>query len=398
MCHDVHKLCGCCDFSNTCRLLFMMVLTLIFFVIEIVSGFLTRSVALVADSAHMLSDSGALLIALFSVRISKRRSSKNTFGWVRAEILGALINAVFLLALCISIATQAIKRFVHFEEIEENFWLIVVGVIGLLINLLGLFVLQGHHHHHSHGHHHHHHSHHQGHSCCGERKAGNGSGSLLSQEGDGMACCSLLDGQDDAPSLVSTSDSGGHNCQSHECIAVDTCKHDPIRFIEDCHQATDSHTHSASQMNIKGAALHVFNDALGSVVVILSGLCIRYIPDRYKWKHYFDPIMSLMMVALIISFTIPLLKEAVLVLLQTVPTHIKVDQLQTKLLAKVNGVVNIQDLHVWQLCGMKIIASAHVKCQSLGDYMRVADEIKQFFHDEGIHSTTIQPEFVLLNS
>ena len=61
---------------------------------------------------------------------------------------------------------------------------------------------------------------------------------------------------------------------------------------------------------------------------------------------------------------------------------------------QVSGVYEVHELHVWQLAGSRIIATAHVQCLNLPDYMRTAKEIKSFFHDEGIHSTTIQPEFV----
>lgn len=49
---------------------------------------------------------------------------------------------------------------------------------------------------------------------------------------------------------------------------------------------------------------------------------------------------------------------------------------------------------MWQLAGDRIIASAHIQCRNLHDYMQIAEEIKTFFHNKGIHSTTIQPEFV----
>lgn len=54
----------------------------------------------------------------------------------------------------------------------------------------------------------------------------------------------------------------------------------------------------------------------------------------------------------------------------------------------------VHEFHVWQLAGERIIASAHIRCRSLADYMRIAEKVKEFFHNEGIHSTTIQPEFV----
>merc|ERR1719273_2193881 len=89
----------------------------------------------------------------------------------------------------------------------------------------------------------------------------------------------------------------------------------------------------------------------------------------------------------------PLLIESALILLQTVPTHIDIDVLKKKLLEDIDGVLAVHDFHVWQLTGDKIIASAHIRCINLSEYMKVAENIKEFFHKEGIHSTTIQPEF-----
>ena len=99
--------CGC---SPTGQLLTMLAMTGSFMLVELVVGHITNSTALVADSFHMLSDVIALLIALVSLRISPKEWSRNTYGWARAEVVGALVNAVFLFALCFSITVQAVKR------------------------------------------------------------------------------------------------------------------------------------------------------------------------------------------------------------------------------------------------------------------------------------------------
>ena len=129
----------------------MIFLTLSFFVVELVVGNITNSVALVADSFHMLSDVISLVIGIVAVRIAKRRSTINTYGWVRAEVVGANVNTVFLLALCLTIVFDAIKRFLTPEPIEKVNLLLIVGAIGLCL-------FQGFHGH-SHGSHSHGHSH-----------------------------------------------------------------------------------------------------------------------------------------------------------------------------------------------------------------------------------------------
>jgi len=144
--------------TKTFRLLAMLCLTFSYFLIELVVGNITKSVALVADSFHMLSDVISLVIAIVAVRIVKRRSDINTYGWVRAEVVGANINTVFLLALCLTIVFDAIRRFVDPEPIENINLLLIVGSVGLGINIIGLFLFQGFHGH-SHGGNSHGHSH-----------------------------------------------------------------------------------------------------------------------------------------------------------------------------------------------------------------------------------------------
>lgn len=121
----------------------MLSLTTSFFLVEIIVGYITNSMALVADSFHMLSDVIALVIAYVSVRMSPKKWSKNTFGWARAEVLGALVNAVFLCALCFSILVESIKRFYNPELIHDAELIMYVGLSGLLVNVIGLFLFKG---------------------------------------------------------------------------------------------------------------------------------------------------------------------------------------------------------------------------------------------------------------
>lgn len=138
--------------GKKCRLVSMFSLTTAFFLVEIIVGYLTNSMALVADSFHMLSDIAALVIAFISVRMAPKSWSKNTFGWARAEVLGALVNAVFLVALCFSITVESLKRFYEPEPIHDPKLILWVGTMGLVVNLVGLCLF--HEHGSSHGHSH----------------------------------------------------------------------------------------------------------------------------------------------------------------------------------------------------------------------------------------------------
>lgn len=341
--------------GKKCRLISMFALTGSFFLVEIVVGYVTNSMALVADSFHMLSDIAALVIAFISVKMAPKSWDKNTFGWARAEVLGALVNAVFLVALCFSITVESLKRFYEPEDIHNPQMILWVGVMGLVVNLLGLCLFHEHGHSHGGGGH--------GHSHGGSKK----------------------------PEHI-----GGHGAHSHLSALADS---DEIKDIEDGH----GHSHDAgkkgagggaSQMNMRGVFLHVLADALGSVVVIISAL-IMWLTE-WEYKYYVDPGLSLCLVILMMWSVWPLLIESALILLQTVPTHIEVSTLKRKL-EEIDGVLAVHEFHIWQLTGDRIIASAHIRCLNMSEYMKVAENIKEFFHHEGIHSTTIQPEFVQYN-
>ena len=135
------RFCG-----KTGSVLSMLFMTSSFFLVEIVVGYATNSMALVADSFHMLSDIMSLVIGFFALRYSKRsqRTERNTFGWQRAEVLGALVNAVFLIALCFSILVESLKRLVEPEVINNAVLVLIVGAVGLLVNVIGLVLFHRH--------------------------------------------------------------------------------------------------------------------------------------------------------------------------------------------------------------------------------------------------------------
>lgn len=102
---------------------------------EAVAGFLTDSLALLADAAHNLSDVGALGLALLATILASRPATpQRSFGYQRAEILSALANGVLLVAASILIFVEAAKRLAEPEDVTGG-WLIVVAGIGVVVNV-----------------------------------------------------------------------------------------------------------------------------------------------------------------------------------------------------------------------------------------------------------------------
>ncbi|KAK0309292.1 Zinc resistance conferring protein [Friedmanniomyces endolithicus] len=131
------------------RIIILLVIDIAFFFVELIIGYVVHSLALVADAFHMLNDVMSLLVGLWAVRIANSRGSSKmyTYGWQRAETLGALVNGVFLVALCVTIFLEAIQRFVEKPQVSQPKLILIVGCFGLLSNILGLLLF----HDHSHG-------------------------------------------------------------------------------------------------------------------------------------------------------------------------------------------------------------------------------------------------------
>ncbi|KAG8443727.1 hypothetical protein GDO86_009049 [Hymenochirus boettgeri] len=415
--------------SNRVRLLLMLALTFIFFIVEVVVSRVTGSLAMLSDSFHMLSDVIALTVGLVAVRFAQktRSTDKNTFGWIRAGVMGALVNAVFLTALCFTIILEAIERFTEAQAIEQPLVVMGVGAGGLLINLIGLCMFRdsaGHGHSHGGGGH--------GHSH-GPKKLHRSRERLSAAEGG-----TAID-REETNNLV-------ENCGNQNGPAMGGNPGKPADGLPET--SMDGHLNGnvenilpeihedGSQLNMRGVFLHVLGDALGSVIVVFNALvfylvfnpcpdddCINpcvenHCADKPEvnfttsntngslpeikmagpcWVLYLDPSLCVIMVCILLYTTYPLLKESALILLQTVPKQIDISSLKQKL-KNLEGVEAVHELHVWQLAESRIIATAHIKCQDPTAYMEVAKRIKDFFHDEGIHATTIQPEFSSVES
>lgn len=140
--------------SKSNRIILLLIIDSIFFVIELSVGYAVHSLALVADSFHMLNDVLSLCVGLWAVKVAneKTRSPVYTYGWQRAETLGALVNGVFLVALCMSIFLEAIQRFVEPQEVKNPKLVLIVGCLGLASNIVGLVLFHDHSHGHGQGH------------------------------------------------------------------------------------------------------------------------------------------------------------------------------------------------------------------------------------------------------
>ena len=122
-------------------LVVVLAITTAFMATELVGGWLANSLALLADGVHMLADVGALALSLFALWFARRpATSEKTFGYVRLEILAALVNGAFLLVIASWIVWEAIQRFGKPEPVKGGLML-GVAIAGMLANIVSAAML-----------------------------------------------------------------------------------------------------------------------------------------------------------------------------------------------------------------------------------------------------------------
>jgi len=124
------------------RLLIAIVLNAIIFIVELIGGLLTNSLALVSDAMHNLSDFFALILSYIASKIVLWKStSQKSYGYVRVEIFVAFINALTLVLIAGYIIYEGINRFLHPTPII-GLWMIIVAVVGLIANTIATLLLR----------------------------------------------------------------------------------------------------------------------------------------------------------------------------------------------------------------------------------------------------------------
>ena len=278
--------------SDRRRLLIVLGVTSVYLVTEVVGGYLTGSLALLSDAVHMLTDIAALCLGLLTLWISTRpASSAKTYGYLRAEILGALLNGLFLWLLVVFIWIEAVGRLRNPRPVS-GLGVMAVAIVGIGVNAFSAWMTSS-----------------------------------------------------DAP--------GG-----------------PRRG-----------------MAIRAVFVHVISDLIGSVGVLASG-ALNYFTG---WMQA-DPAVSILIGCLVLYGSWGLVREGVDILMESVPSHIDLDEMRNDLLA-VSGTEEVHDLHVWCLTTRQIALSAHAVVAADADRDRVLAEMCHLLQTKfDIHHLTLQLE------
>src|SRR4029079_14907403 len=123
------------------RLAIALALILAFMCVEVAAGIAGRSLALLSDAGHMLTDAGALALSLVAIRLARRPAAgATTYGLKRSEILAAAINGTTLLVLGVLIVIEGIQRIVNPPDVEGGL-VFAVAILGIAVNLVATMIL-----------------------------------------------------------------------------------------------------------------------------------------------------------------------------------------------------------------------------------------------------------------
>ena len=251
--------------TSVFRLGLSIIINSVIVIFELGAGFLTGSLSLLSDAIHNLADVASLVLSFWSERLKTRKpTGRKTYGFKRAEVLTAFVNALILVLVTVLIGKEAILRLFH--------------------------------------------------------------PSVLSGETIGIVATVALIGNSAAALLL--------------------------------------RRHAHDNLNLRGAWLHTLQDALFSLVVIAAAFLMR-------WLHWYalDPILSLLLSVFILCEAYRLLREAVHILMESVPFDINVGDVRTAIQA-LPSVQSLHDLHVWQTDSESRFLSIHVVTNAIDDCSR----------------------------
>ncbi|XP_075125584.1 calcium/manganese antiporter SLC30A10-like [Leptodactylus fuscus] len=362
--------------GRSARLLVMCVVHFFLFIAELVMGYIGNSLSLSSDGFAVLSHLISMIIGLFGVKYSRVQwHQRNTYGFLRADAVGAFGNSIFAAALMFSIFIEAIKRFIAPEKTDNALLVLIGGVVGLAINVLNYVIFL---------------------DCCFPKKSGDNPD--LEKALLPTAWEPWYRGK---KGILISRDFNVKTVKSQTCHIIYT-QHSVSSLAIGDHIENESDLESEMDkverqgtLNIRGVLLHVMGDALGSVVVVVAAVIfyVRPLPDdaECNWQCYIDPSLTIVMVVIILCSVFPLIRETATTLLQMVPKGINTGEIGHEI-SMIPGVKSIHEIHIWELARGKNIATLHVKFQSQEDYTSANRSIRKIFHAHGVHAVTLQAE------
>lgn len=335
-------------------LIIASILCLSFMVAEVIGGYIAGSLAVITDAAHLLTDFASFLISLFSLFMATRPATRRmSFGWHRAEVLGAFISVLFIWIVTGVLVYIAIERIVNKSYEIRAGPMLITAAVGVFVNVvMGILLHQGGHHHgHSHG------------GVVGKGPAFSDRSRINEMRKNPSASSNIKNYQqcnDDSSSLDSLIDDtvslengllvGRSHSSSNNAHANNT--DDDIITIRDDGIIKKRHQQN---INVRAAFIHVLGDFFQSVGVLIAAYIIYYHPEL----QIVDPVCTFIFSFLVLITTIAIMRDALNVLMEGSPRSIDFLEVADTL-STIKGVIRVHNLRIWSLTLDKIALSVHL--------------------------------------
>ncbi|CAB0034217.1 unnamed protein product [Trichogramma brassicae] len=320
------------------QLYIVLALTVAYFVVAIIATYITHCLTLRMNAYHMVCNIVSLFGCIASIKQTRsEKRMKNTFGWARIDTVTMLVCCVLLASFCFSILVDSMSVLVHVihkDAMHYPLTVMSIGAAGVLLNAICYFLIGGY---------------------------TFNQGIFLHFTSDGNVILKR-----------NLSKSNGTDV------------------------SMDSATRRSPLKQPMGQGWQeMCRDVLGCLLIIAdAGLVHMYMYlEQSDLAAKIDPIFAIISSVLVMALSYKYMKESGMILLQTIPNHINIDLLQKELLAAFPDIVNVHDLHVWQLNGEKVVSTVHIIYADPSVCARITDQITSFFIEMGITHVTIQPEF-----
>ena len=301
------------------RLCCVVCICFLFMIIEVIGGYISNSIAIMTDAAHMFSDVAGFGISIIAIRYGLRQpNAAHSYGYHRSEVLGALTSVVIIWVLVGWLVIEAIARALIIINggslnIKPEI-MVATACFGLCCNIVNMIAL--------------------GECPCNEDKEDDG---FTGNQGDG----DLIKNSDLAASSIVEEDKD-----------------------------------ASKNMNLRAAMIHMLGDLIQSIGVILAGLVILYFPEY----EILDPCLTVMFCIIVFMTTVGITKDCYAILMEMTPEDIDCERIKEKILS-IPEVDYIDDFHCWALAGGKNMLSMHIYLKRGDDEMSLpsSDDIHKVY-------------------
>uniref|UniRef100_A0A182JJU4 Cation efflux protein cytoplasmic domain-containing protein n=1 Tax=Anopheles atroparvus TaxID=41427 RepID=A0A182JJU4_ANOAO len=272
-------------------------------------------------------------------RQARESTLKNTFGWTRIDILTMLVVCIFMASFCFSAVIEALQTLSHIHHQDAMHFpvqILILGALGLILNGLCYLLIGGY-------------TYHQG-------------------------------------SFLYITSSG--NVILDHSISGDGVRKGDRRLSGSKRQVAPSQLRSKTK---RQSVRELMRDICSTVIVIICSLIVYCTTE--ETAKFVDPALSILSCIILLTLSFPYMKESSMILLQTLPDTIDIEIFKKTLLDGFKDIVSVHDLHIWQLSGNQYVSTVHIIFDSPKVYLKIHNDVIEFFHEQGINQVTIQPEF-----